>query len=70
MSYHLTPCPKCRTDVLVRYEHVITGTQVSRNYYCGACDHTWMIHEISTGELKPPTRSGRNSPGSSEQESV
>ena len=46
MSYHLTPCPKCRTDVLVRYEHVITGTQVSRNYYCGACDHTWMIHEI------------------------
>jgi len=70
MSYHLTPCPKCRTDVLVRYEHVIRGTQVSRNCYCGACDHTWMIHEIKPAEARRASRPGRSGRRSPDQESI
>ena len=70
MSYHLIPCPKCRTDVLVRYEHIITGTQVSRNYYCGACDHTWMIHDSKSATGKLASRPGRNGSPSPKQESI
>jgi hypothetical protein len=47
----LIPCPKCQVVDLVRFETVITGTHVSRNYYCGGCDHHWLLIEPENGGL-------------------
>jgi hypothetical protein len=47
----LIPCPKCLIVDLVRFETVITGTHVSRNYYCGGCDHHWLLIEPENGGL-------------------
>ena len=35
-------CERCQRVGLVREERIITGTQVTLSYYCGACDHTWQ----------------------------
>ena len=38
-----TPCEHCHRVGLVRLERIITGTQVTLSYYCGACDHSWQV---------------------------
>jgi hypothetical protein len=36
-----TPCERCQRVGVVRLERIITGSQVTLSYYCGACDHSW-----------------------------
>ena len=38
-----TPCERCHRVGLVRLERIITGTQVTLAYYCGACEHSWQV---------------------------
>jgi hypothetical protein len=38
-----TPCERCQRIGLVRLERIITGTNVTLSYYCGACTHTWQL---------------------------
>jgi hypothetical protein len=54
----LLPCPKCQIADLVRFETVITGTHVSRNYYCGGCDHHWLLVEPESAGLGAQLRHG------------
>jgi transcriptional regulator NrdR family protein len=40
-----TACARCRKVGLVRFEREITGTNITRNYYCGYCEHRWTTPE-------------------------
>ena len=43
---HQTQCIKCGLVGLVRLENVIRGTEITRLYYCGACDHSWTVNDL------------------------
>src|SRR5687768_3680 len=50
------PCPQCDRTGFVRLEHVIKGRSESVAYYCGSCEHNWII-AATTNPLPPtPTR--------------
>ena len=36
-------CPDCAKSGLVRVETIIKGGMVSREFYCGSCEHQWTI---------------------------
>lgn len=38
-------CPDCRTDALVRKEHVVTGREAFAEYYCGRCNKRWRVRD-------------------------
>ena len=37
------PCERCQRVGLVHLERIITGSQVTLAYYCGACEHSWQL---------------------------
>jgi len=45
-------CPKCQKAGFIRLEHIITGLASRRAFYCGVCEHTWVIEE-TPGPLSP-----------------
>ena len=36
-------CPRCKIDLFVRVERVISGLRAESAYYCGKCNHEWNI---------------------------
>jgi transposase-like protein len=53
-------CPDCQRSELIRVEHIVTGTRLSRAYFCGYCGHEWLIEQAlpanatTTQALKKP----------------
>ena len=43
-----TECPSCNRVGFVRFERVIRAGHARRHYYCGACDHTWVVDDNGT----------------------
>jgi hypothetical protein len=43
MPAHMPPCPRCQDDLFVRREQVLSGRRVSSAYYCGRCNHEWLV---------------------------
>jgi hypothetical protein len=39
-----TPCPRCTKVGFVRFETVLARGLTHRDYYCGACHHSWREH--------------------------
>ena len=37
-------CPKCTRKGFVRFEHVISGLNTTKLYYCGACEAEWVVN--------------------------
>jgi hypothetical protein len=37
------PCPKCDKTGFIRLENIIKGDLVSVEYYCGACNNSWIV---------------------------
>ena len=37
------PCERCQRAGLLRLERIITGTDITLSYCCGACGHTWQV---------------------------
>jgi hypothetical protein len=61
-----TACPECEEVGLVRAERILKGSSVTVSYYCGACEHAWIVvHEerraplMATVKPKPDRRRGR-----------
>jgi hypothetical protein len=51
----LLTCRYCHRAGFVRFEHVITKGHASQDFYCGACDRSWQIHEPEEApQLQPP----------------
>jgi len=48
-----TRCPRCQKVGLVRFEHIVRGTNAERVFSCGACDHSWVIPDDATED--PPS---------------
>ena len=48
-----TRCPRCHKIGLVRFETVIRAGVVQRNYYCGACNHSWTVTDDGTEARNP-----------------
>ena len=38
-----TRCPLCSNTGFVRFEVVIKGGHVQREFYCGRCNGTWVV---------------------------
>jgi uncharacterized protein YbaR (Trm112 family) len=36
-------CPRCRDNLFVRAELVISGRRIVRAFYCGRCNEEWQI---------------------------
>ena len=49
-----TRCPRCLKVGFVRFENVIRGGMAERHYYCGACNHSWVI--TADGDPEPTTK--------------
>jgi hypothetical protein len=49
---HQNPCPVCHELNLVRFERIIKGADVSRVFFCGACEHEWQVYD--PGAPTPP----------------
>jgi hypothetical protein len=47
-----TPCIHCKTVGFVRREHVITGGKAVVEYYCGHCEHAWVVADNSRGNVE------------------
>ena len=47
------PCPKCQKSGFTRLEHIITGLASSRAFYCGVCEHTWVVEDPGQPAPRP-----------------
>jgi transposase-like protein len=43
-----TECPRCHKVGFVRYEKVIHAGHAERHYYCGSCNHSWIVNDDGT----------------------
>jgi hypothetical protein len=50
----LLTCRYCHRAGFVRSEHVITKSHASQQFYCGACDRHWEIHEKEAQAPRQP----------------
>ena len=37
------PCPRCNDNLYVRAEKVLSGFRITQAYYCGRCNHEWVV---------------------------
>jgi len=35
-------CPRCGSNVFVRSEEVLTGTDIATSFHCRQCQHDWQ----------------------------
>lgn len=43
-------CPRCRNNLFVRAEQVISGRRVEHAYYCGRCEFEWKVESAPPGD--------------------
>ena len=54
-----TPCVHCGVVGYVRWEHVIHGNEAAVEYYCGRCEHQWVIRERERRKAPRPVKRAR-----------
>ena len=47
---HQAPCPHCQVVGYIRHEHVITGKDAHKLFYCGACERQWTVADTSLSQ--------------------
>lgn len=54
-------CPRCRNNLFVRAEQVISGRRVEHAYYCGRCELEWKVESAppAAGERRQGERRKR-----------
>ena len=50
------PCAHCGQVGFVRWEHVIQGDEAATEYYCGRCEHEWVIRDHERRHAPRPAK--------------
>ena len=45
-------CPRCRDNLFVRAEQIISGRRVTEAYYCGRCNMDWCVDSSRVPERR------------------